>query len=97
MREFIKVTPSLGPSEIKHEEQTRQVSLLANLEGRSLSAVIEDVREILTKLKLLTDYQVVIGGEQEEVYRSFRSLILAMIIAVVLIYMIMAASSPLSD
>ncbi len=32
-----------------------------------------------------------IGGEQEEVYRSFRSLMLAMLLAVVLIYMIMAA------
>ncbi len=91
LRELIKVTPSLGPSEIKHEEQTRQISLLANLEQRSLSAVMKDVRAVLSKLKLPTDYQVVIGGEQEEVYRSFRSLLLAMLIAVVLIYMIMAA------
>jgi len=91
LRELIHVTPSLGPSEIKHEDQTRQISLLANIEGRSLSAVIDDVRAELARLKLSPDYQVLIGGEQEEVYRSFRSLILAMIIAIILIYMIMAA------
>ena len=91
LREFITITPAFGPSEIRHEEQNRQVSLLANLKGRSLSAVIHDIREVLANITIPTDYQVVIGGEQEEVYRSFRSLMLAMLLAVVLIYMIMAA------
>ncbi len=91
LRELLTITPALGPSEIRHEEQNRQISLFANLKGRSLSAVIQDIRQVLLNTKIPTDYQVVIGGEQEEVYRSFRSLILAMILAVVLIYMIMAA------
>lgn len=91
LRELITVTPSFGPSEIRHEEQNRQISLLANLKGRSLSAVIQDIQQHLAQVQVPTDYQILIGGEQEEVYRSFRSLILAMLLAVVLIYMIMAA------
>ncbi len=91
LREFITIIPAFGPSEIRHEEQHRQISLLANLKGRSLSAVIHDIREVLANITIPTDYQVVIGGEQEEIYRSFRSLMLAMLLAVVLIYMIMAA------
>ncbi len=91
LREFITIIPAFGPSEIRHEEQNRQISLLANLKGRSLSAVIHEIGEVLPNIAIPTDYQVVIGGEQEEVYRSFRSLMLAMLLAVVLIYMIMAA------
>jgi len=89
--DLVKIQPTLGPSEIRHEDQNRQISVLANIEGRSLGAVMQDIQKELQQFKLPNNYRIVIGGEQEEVYRSFRSLILAMIIAVVLIYMIMAA------
>ncbi len=91
LRELVKVVPALGPSEIRHEDQNRQVRLLANLSGRGLSAVINDIRQQLKSIQVPVDYQLEIGGEQEEVYRSFRSLVFAMVIALVLIYMIMAA------
>ena len=91
LRDLVKIQPALGPSEIRHEDQNRQISVLANIEGRSLCAVMQDIQTDLEQFKLPNNYRIVIGGEQEEVYRSFRSLILAMIIAVVLIYMIMAA------
>jgi len=91
LREVVTVTPSLGPSEIRHEDQNRQVCLLANISDRSLSDVNADIKRTLNSIQVPTDYQIIIGGEQEEVYRSFRSLVFALIIAVLLIYMIMAA------
>ena len=91
MREFISISPSLGPSEIRHEDQNRQIRLLANLEGRGLSDVISDIQKKLEKFQFPKEYRILIGGEQEEVRRSFESLIWALCIAVILIYMIMAA------
>ncbi|MFZ5516521.1 MAG: efflux RND transporter permease subunit [Candidatus Zhuqueibacterota bacterium] len=91
LRELVTVTPSLGPSEIRHEDQNRQVCLLANISNRSLSDVVSDITRTLDPIQIPPDYQIVIGGEQEEVHRSFRSLVFALVIAILLIYMIMAA------
>jgi len=91
LRDLVKIEPAFGPNEIRHEDQNRQISVLANLEGTGLAAVMQDIQKELDKFELPNDYQLIIGGEQEEVLRSFRSLFLAMIFAVILIYMIMAA------
>ena len=61
------------------------------MQGRSLSAINLEIQQVLDTFELPENYRILIGGEQEEVYRSFRSLIVAMIFAVLLIYMIMAA------
>ncbi|MDZ7261248.1 MAG: efflux RND transporter permease subunit, partial [candidate division KSB1 bacterium] len=91
LRELIRCTPTLGPSEIRREDQVRQVVLYGNLQGRSLGAVIKDINKGTADVEIPYDYRLIIGGEQEEVRRSFRSLVLALILAVLLIYMILAA------
>ncbi|NOZ62443.1 MAG: efflux RND transporter permease subunit, partial [Calditrichaeota bacterium] len=91
VRDLIKLTTATGPSEIRHEDQTRQISVLADLQGRGLNSAIGEIRDRLKRVHASQNYQILIGGEQEEVYRSFHSLIFAMALAVLLIYMILAA------
>ena len=91
LRDLVTIQPDLGPSEIRHEDQNRQICVQANIEGRSLGEVMQDIQKNLNHFEMPNNYRLIVGGEQEEVYRSFRSLLLAMVFAVILIYMIMAA------
>jgi HAE1 family hydrophobic/amphiphilic exporter-1 len=80
-----------GPSEIRRENQEREILVTANLKGKKLSQVIPAIESSILELNLPADYRIVFGGEREEMTASFRSLFLAFVMAVVLIYMIMAA------
>ncbi len=59
--------------------------------GAKISQVEPAIEQAIASLDLPSDYRVVFGGEREEMTRSFDSLILALILAVLLTYMIMAA------
>lgn len=80
-----------GPGEIRRENQEREILITANLKGKKLSQVIPAIESSILELNLPADYRIVFGGEREEMTASFRSLFLAFVMAVVLIYMIMAA------
>jgi hydrophobic/amphiphilic exporter-1 (mainly G- bacteria), HAE1 family len=80
-----------GPSEIRHMDQQRSVLVSANVQDRSTSEVIEEVSAMLTPFQGLADYQVVLSGESQQMKESFGGLVVAMALAVLLIYMIMAA------
>ena len=91
LRELVDYEIAVGPKEIHRENQQREVLITANLRGVKMSRVLPQVREKMAGLKLPPNYRVDFGGEQEEMSRSFRSLILAFILSALLVYMVMAA------
>jgi len=92
LRELVSYEIVKGPKEIRRENQQREVLVTANLrKGTKISHVVPHIRERITGLSLPSGYRIEFGGEQEEMTRSFRSLIFAFSLAVLLIYMIMAA------
>ena len=80
-----------GPSEIKRLDQERATIVTANIYKRGLNRVIEDVQRIFDSYELPEGYSVRLGGESQHMQESFKSLMLAMVIAALLVYMIMAA------
>jgi HAE1 family hydrophobic/amphiphilic exporter-1 len=91
LRELVYYELARGPKEIRRENQQREVLVTANLRGTKISQVAPQIREKIDELDLPPNYRVVFSGEQEEMARSFRSLIFAFSLAVLLVYMIMAA------
>jgi len=91
IRELVSYQPVAGPNEIRRENQEREVIITANLRGKKLSQVVPAIQRTITEMNLPADYRLVFGGEREEMQTSFRSLLLAFIMSMVLIYMIMAA------
>ncbi|MCD4747991.1 MAG: efflux RND transporter permease subunit [Thermoanaerobaculales bacterium] len=85
----IKVTE--GPSEIRRIGQKRAAVVGGNLSGRDMGAVAVDVRERLRSLALPVSVSPVLSGQEEELDRSFRSLALAMALAIFLVYLVMAS------
>lgn len=91
LRDLVTYEIVRGPREIRREDQQREVLVTANLRGAKISQVAPRIERALADLRLPADYRVVWSGEREEMARSFRSLILALILATLLTYMIMAA------
>jgi HAE1 family hydrophobic/amphiphilic exporter-1 len=91
LRELVEYEIVKGPKEIRRENQQREVLVTANLRGAKISQVVPRVERAINELKLPPDYRVLFSGEREEMSKSFRSLIIALILGAVLTYMVMAA------
>jgi len=91
LRELVSYKIARGPKEIRRESQQREVLVTANLFGKKISQVVPEVEGKISELELPPGYRVVFSGEQEEMQRSFRSLLFAFVLAALLVYMIMAA------
>jgi len=91
LRDLVSYEVVRGPREIRRENQEREVLVTANLKGRKISQVTPAIDKAIASVRLPADYRVVWSGEREEMSRSFRSLVLALLLAALLTYMIMAA------
>ncbi len=80
-----------GPSEIRRIDQERVALVTANLKGRDLGSVSEDIRMVIDDLQLPPDFRVKLGGQQREMVTSFDSMNLAIILAIFLVYLVMAS------
>jgi len=91
LRELVTYEIVRGPKEIRRENQQREILVTGNLRGTKISQIVPEIQEKIRELSLPLNYQIVSGGEQEEMNKSFKSLIIALILAILLTYMIMAA------
>lgn len=91
LNDVITLDTGMGPSEVVREDQQRTVKILANRYGRALSELETEVGETLVKMYLPNNYTAALGGNREETAKSVQSLIFAMLLAFLLIFMIMAS------
>lgn len=80
-----------GPVRIFRDDQKRSVSILANTMGRDLDSVVKDIKNSLSSLDLPMGYYVEYGGSYEDMRDSEVQLALAFLLAILLVYMIIAA------
>ncbi len=85
------VERAVGPAEIRRISQRRAAVVSANLTGRSLGAAAADVRSVLREAPLPPAVVASLSGQEEERERSFASLMLALGLALFLVYLVMAA------
>jgi HAE1 family hydrophobic/amphiphilic exporter-1 len=86
----VKVGRSSGPSEIERQNRLRQIVVLANINGVTLGEAQEIVNEAAARVvpaHLTTSYL----GDAEIMIEAFTAMLLALALAVVLVYMILAA------
>ncbi|MGB9805098.1 efflux RND transporter permease subunit, partial [Desulfofundulus sp.] len=85
------IVETRGPHAIDREGQTRLVTVSAQLAGRDLGSVMKDIRAGLKSLTLPPGYTVEFGGQQQQMAETFGDLSLALVLAVVLVYLVMVA------
>lgn len=80
-----------GPNQIKREDQERMVYVNADLYKRSLGSVIKDIDSKLAGMSLPEGYSIKFEGQNKEMEEAFEELTVAMALAVVLVYAVMAS------
>jgi len=80
-----------GPSEIRRIGQKRVAVVSGSLSGRDMGAVADDVRQILRDTSMPAGVTASLSGQEEERARSLRSMLMAMALAIFLVYLVMAS------
>lgn len=86
-----EVSLQLGPSAINRISQQRVALVSANLAYGDLSDAVAQAQQILSTQVLPASVQARFGGQNEEMEHSFQSLKIALILAVFLVYLVMAS------
>jgi HAE1 family hydrophobic/amphiphilic exporter-1 len=80
-----------GPASIDRYNRQRQISLMANLDRVPLGEVIAATRLKIDELNLKPGYQAVFGGSARTLDEASNDFVLALILAVLFIYMVLAS------
>jgi HAE1 family hydrophobic/amphiphilic exporter-1 len=80
-----------GPVSIDRRDQQRIIIVSGGLEDRDLGSVVADLDQAMRQITRPPGYEFLYGGEYEEQQKSFRQLLFAAILALILVYMVMAA------
>ncbi|HXV27863.1 MAG TPA: efflux RND transporter permease subunit [bacterium] len=92
LKEVALIEKSLGPSEIKHSDQERTITVSGDILKTAKSKdVLEAVQKVLSTLEISPDFQVVLSGKAREVRENFVMVLFAFALALILVYMIMAS------
>jgi len=85
----IKMTKS--PVQIDRKYQQRLVEVTANVSGRDLGSIANDIQDKLKYVEVPSGFEIQMSGNIEQQNKTFRDLMLAFCLAIVLVYMIMAS------
>jgi HAE1 family hydrophobic/amphiphilic exporter-1 len=89
--EVATVVEDIGPGEIHRISQERVAIISANLNYGDLGTAAVELQNIIDNTNIPTDIQVRLAGQNEEMAMSFRSLQFALLLAIFLVYLVMAS------
>ena len=85
------ITESIGPNEINRIDQSRVAIISASLAYGDLSAAAAKAENLVKELYLPFNIKARVAGQNEEMESSFSSLMMALALAVFLVYLVMAS------
>jgi HAE1 family hydrophobic/amphiphilic exporter-1 len=90
LRNVVSVFSGMGPVIIDRKDQQRLVTVGANVAGRDLGSVAADVKKRLDSIARPPGYGLFVAGDFEEQQKAFNELLLSLVLALVLVYMVLA-------
>ncbi|HUF30773.1 MAG TPA: efflux RND transporter permease subunit [Gemmatimonadaceae bacterium] len=92
LRDVADIAMSLGPTEIRRENQNRVLRLDGDVitEVASVGAVNDSIRARLASLELPDGYGLIYGGEEEAIQENNRQLTIVVLLAVFLVFVVLA-------
>ncbi|HYE24125.1 MAG TPA: efflux RND transporter permease subunit, partial [Clostridia bacterium] len=91
LREVASATPTTGPSTIRRKDLRREVRISANADARPMGDIMADIEKISASMTLPPGYDIVSGGDAEELKQMFSNMFQALALAVIFIYLILAS------
>ena len=90
LRDIARIRESSGPNEIDRKRMTRLITISANPVGRPLGAIARDLRQYVAHADIPPGFSVVLAGQIAQQKGAFLSLALAVLSAILLVYMVLA-------
>lgn len=91
LSEIADIKVEEGPVSIMREDQTRVLTVSGGVIGRDVQSVSNEIKKLLTEYEMPRGYIYSFGGETQQIEETFTDLAMVMIVAIVLVYMIIAA------
>lgn len=87
---FAEIDYNQGPAKISRDDTKRRVVVGVNIRGRDLQSVVTDVQQTIDEnLKLPSGYNIQYGGQFENLENATRRLLVAVPIALLLIFVLL--------
>ncbi len=90
LRNIVSSEASLGPIVIDRKDQQRLVTVKANVADRDLGSVAAEVQTLLDTIPRPVGYDLSVAGNFAEQQKAFRELMYSLVLALVLVYMVLA-------
>jgi len=91
LNQVAQVVESTGANQINRRDLTREVSISANVSGRSAGEVSADIKTAMNSIAMPAGYSYKFSGSTKDMAEAFGYAISALVLAVVFIYMILAS------
>lgn len=86
-----KVELDMGPGEIHRVGQERVALIRANIVGHDLGKAAEEIERIISTIPIPNEFNIELAGQNKEMAVSFNSMRFALLLAVFLVYLVMAS------
>jgi HAE1 family hydrophobic/amphiphilic exporter-1 len=84
------IEKAFGPVDITRKNQQRIITVSANATG-AIGSINSELTQKMSKLTIPEGFTVEVGGSAKDMAESFRSLLFAMLLAIMLVYMVLAS------
>jgi hydrophobic/amphiphilic exporter-1 (mainly G- bacteria), HAE1 family len=93
LAQLAHIEDGFGPVQIVREDQARTVSIYADVEDTDLRTAMVAVGDVLEPIEaqLPQGYNIDFGGQYEDMMSAFGQLLAALVLAIMMVYMVMAA------
>jgi HAE1 family hydrophobic/amphiphilic exporter-1 len=91
LRNVAQISMAVGPNQIRRVDRQPTITVEANVIGRSAPSAVTEVSELLASLQLPEAVDMRMGGSAQDSTEAFGSLLLALGLAVIFIYMVLAS------
>lgn len=90
LRNLVTTRAGRGPIQIDRKDQQRLISIQANVVDRDLGTLAAEVQAGLDRIPRPVGYELLVGGHFTEQRKAFRELSSSLILALLLVYMVLA-------
>jgi len=86
-----EVVRASTPVQLERKYQQRIVHVTANTSGRDLGSIADEIETKISQMKIPEGFSVQLKGARLEQKEAFQTLIFALVLAIVLVYMVLAS------
>lgn len=90
LEEVAEIVSAGGPNSITRENVQRKLVVSANVSGRDLSGVVDDIKAAVERdIRLPEGYRIEYGGQFENARKATRTLLIATLVALLVIFLLL--------